>query len=106
MTTPPPLPAAATPTPGAPPVLSAEHLQQLAEARQSGRKVRRAIGVATFDGWTIGAFGFLTLLIGITDLTSILMGVGMAAIAWLELRGAARLRRLEAGAGRALGFNQ
>ncbi len=51
-------------------------------------------------------FGGLTLLFGLTDLSSIALGLGMGAVAFVELRGAGRLRRLEAGAARTLGFNQ
>ena len=88
------------------PQLSEEHLRQLATARSAVRKVRRAIAVASFDGWTIGAFGALTLLTGLTDLSGILMGAGMGAVAFVELRGAGQLRRLEPKAARMLAFNQ
>lgn len=100
MTAPPPLPVAAAP------YLSAENLRQLSSARAASRKVRRAIAVASFDGWSIGVFGGLTLLFGLTDFSSIALGLGMGVVAFIELRGAGRLRRLEAGAARTLGFNQ
>jgi len=88
------------------PYLSAENLRELSSARAASRKVRRAIAIASFDGWTIGVFGGLTLLFGLTDFSSIALGLGMGAVAFVELRGAGRLRRLEAGAARTLGFNQ
>jgi hypothetical protein len=87
-------------------VLSEEHLRQLAAARKAARKLRRAIAVASFDGWTVGVFGALTFLTGLTDPSGLLMGLGMAAVAFVELRGASRLRRLETGVTRTLGFNQ
>ena len=62
--------------------------------------------MASFDGWSIGVFGGLTLLFGLTDFSSIALGLGMGVVAFIELRGAGRLRRLEAGAARTLGFNQ
>lgn len=69
--------------------------------------MRRTIRVASFDGWAVGVFGLLTLLTGLTDPSSLLMGVGMGAVAFVELRAAARLRRLEAvGVTRTLAFNQ
>src|SRR4051794_19241609 len=101
MIAPPPLPVIAPP-----PNVSPEHLRQLAAARADAKKVRRAISVANFDGWTIGAFGALTLLLGLTDPSSIAMGLGMIAVAWIELRGASRLKRLDSSAGRMLGMNQ
>ncbi len=96
----------ATILPNVAPSLSEENLRQLAGARAGGKKVRRAISVANFDGWSIGAFGGLTLLFGITDPTSIILGLGMLAVAWIELRGATALRRLEPQAARTLGMNQ
>jgi hypothetical protein len=97
------LPAA---LPEAQPAFSPEHLQQLAGARVQGKKVRRAIFVANFDGWSIGAFGALTLLFGMTDPTSVAMGLGMMAVAWIELRGAKAMQRLDSQAARTLGLNQ
>jgi hypothetical protein len=88
------------------PVLSDEHLRQLAAARRAGGKLKRAIAVASFDGWTVGVFGALTLLTGLTDPSGLLMGAGMGAVAFVELRGAGRLKRLESGVTRTLGFNQ
>jgi hypothetical protein len=96
----PPLPISTAPQ------MSEEHMRQLAEARVGAKKVRRAIAVANFDGWSIGAFGALTLLFGITDPSSIVMGLGMATIAWIELRGAGALKRLDPRAARTLGLNQ
>ena len=59
--------------------------------------MRRAVNVARFDGWTIGLFGALTLLFGLTTLSGVLLGGGMIAVAAFELRGANRLARLDAG---------
>src|SRR5438270_11115905 len=73
MTLPPPLPPMA-------PHLSDENLLQLAAARTASRKVRRAISVASFDGWTIGAFAALTLLFGITVYLCNMMGFGLGVI--------------------------
>src|SRR4051794_40425315 len=96
---PPPLPPLA-------PQLSAEHLLDLQRARAALRKVRRAISVASFDGWTIGAFAALTLIFGLTSASSVIMGLAMGAVAYVELRSAGRLRRLDPNAARMLGFNQ
>ena len=100
MTAPPILPTAAGPA------ISEEQLRQLTGARVGSRKLRRAIFVANFDGWSIGAFGVLTLLFGLTDPSSIIMGLGMGTIAWIELRSAGGLRRLDPHAARTLGLNQ
>jgi hypothetical protein len=94
------------PPPPLAPQLSAEHLLDLQRARTALRKVRRAISVASFDGWTIGAFAALTLLFGLNSLSSVSIGLARGAIAYVELRGASQLRRLDPRAARTLGFNQ
>jgi hypothetical protein len=88
------------------PHLSEANLHELAAARAAGRKVRRAISIANFDGWTLGALGALTFVFSLTDLPGLMLGVGMMGIAVIELRGAGRLRHLEPSAARTLGFNQ
>ena len=97
---PPPLPGFAAP------LLSEEQLQQLASARLTARKIRRAVSVATFDGWTIAIFAALSLVCGFSSVRGVGMGAGMAVIAGIELTGAGRLRRLDPRAARMLGFNQ
>jgi hypothetical protein len=62
--------------------------------------------VARGDGWTVGAFGGLTFLCGLGTVSGALVGSGMMVIAFVELQAANRLRRLETGAARVLGFNQ
>lgn len=89
-----------------PPLLSPEHLIELNTAHQRRGKLQRAAGVATFNGWTIGTFALLTTLCGISSPTSLVLGAGMAVVAFVEFRGAARLRRLDVAATRLLGFNQ
>jgi hypothetical protein len=87
-------------------MLSAENLLELQAAREYLRTIRRAVSLASFDGWTIGAFGILTLLLGLTEPSSLLLGTAMIVVAAVELRSAARLRRLDPQAARVLGFNQ
>ncbi|MGA2496131.1 MAG: hypothetical protein ABSH20_00230 [Tepidisphaeraceae bacterium] len=99
---PPPLPSSSPP----PPALSAEHLRQLAAARASAGKIRRAISIARFDGGTIAAFAVLTLLFGIASPVSLILALGMGTVAFVELRAARQLRRLDPAAIRTLAFNQ
>ena len=89
-----------------PPQLTEAHLQQLAAARRAAKKLRRAAGVANFDGWTLAFFAGLTLLFGITSVDGWISGLVLAAMAFIELRGAARLRVLDPMAPRMLGLNQ
>jgi len=105
---PPQLPRTSGPTAGGSPVpaFTPEQLQQLASARQLGRKVRRAIRTATFSSWTIAIFGGLTTITSLFDPAGLLLGLGMCWIAWREFRGAAGLRRLDPEAPRLLAWNQ
>lgn len=98
-------PSPPKPVPAGP--LTGEHLQAIAEARVRSRKVRRAATVAATSGWTMGAFGGITLLgVIFGDLLALAIGVALMALAYNELRGGAMLRRLEARGASVLGYNQ
>ena len=110
VTTAPAITAAASSAPPAPrPAagpLSPGHYEQLAAARRLAGPVRRAAAVATFNGWSFAAFAALCLPFALFDLWSLAVGAGLAAVACNELRGAARLRRFDPAAPRALGWGQ
>ncbi len=86
--------------------LSAEHVREMHDARGRAKRIRRCITVATFDGWSVGIFGALTLLFGIFSAVGWILGGGMCAIAYVELSTLNRLKRLEPAAARRLGWNQ
>ena len=86
--------------------LSPEHLRDLELARERSKRIRRAVGVASFNGWTAGVFATVSLLIGIFSLTSLLVGVALAVVAYNELAGARLLRQFDERGPRRLGFNQ
>ena len=75
-------------------------------ARALGAKIRRAVIVATLGGWTVGSFAALTLLTSLFSLAGLLLGAGMAVVAYFEFRGARELRRLDPSAPRRLALNQ
>ncbi|HUS47628.1 MAG TPA: hypothetical protein VM098_05885, partial [Phycisphaerae bacterium] len=109
MTTPPPCPAQAGPA--AP--LTPEHLSQLAQARLRAKKIRKAAAVAMTNGCILavfsgGSFVFVAVgaMFGELDVTGLVMGVGLALVAWNEFRGRAMLRRYDVRACRVLGWNQ
>jgi hypothetical protein len=100
-------PSAPPPIPAIPlPYFTPEHLREMEIAKKGSRKIRRAVSVANFDGWTLAIFGALTLVMGFTNFTNILLSLGLGAVAYVELRYAARLKRLQSEAARTLGFNQ
>jgi len=110
-------PAAIAPAvPAGPPVsgpLSEAHLRELAAADRRGAAIRRAGGVALFNGcaaatfaggcllWAIGS-----LLFGEWDVPGLVVGVGLAIAARNEFRGRRLLRRFEPRGPRLLGWNQ
>ena len=70
-----------------PPQLSAEQLHQIETARRAAAKIRKAVRVARFDGWTVGIFGGLTILAGfLGSFSTVLAGLIMVLIAFIELR--------------------
>jgi hypothetical protein len=95
---------AAAPNPG--PGLSAEQLQVIAAARLKARKITRAALVAAFSGWSMACFAFLTILGGLFSLPELALGLGLAVVAWVELRGSKQLKAFDLTAPRRLGFNQ
>src|SRR3954471_21742881 len=86
--------------------LTPQQMRQLADARAAHKYVRRAVAVATFDGWTVAVFALLNCLCGFTDVASMIVGLALGAMAFVEIRGASQLRRLDESAPRRLGFNQ
>ncbi|HEV8290375.1 MAG TPA: hypothetical protein VGP94_00560 [Tepidisphaeraceae bacterium] len=86
--------------------LTPQQLRELTDARVAHKYVRRAIAVATFDGWTVAAFAIANCLCGLADLPSMIIGLALGGVAYVEIRGASQLRRLDLSAPRRLGFNQ
>lgn len=93
--------------PAAPAPLTPEQIRALADGRRHAAKVRRAALVAAVSGWSMAVFAGFTLIgVAFGSMTSLVVGIALAAIAWNELRGGAMLKRLDARGARRLGFNQ
>lgn len=86
--------------------LSQAQLQELATAMERGQKIRGAAKVAAFTGWTVGAFGVLSLLFGLFSLQGILVGGALLAVAWNELEGRKLLLKFRPGGPRRVAQNQ
>jgi len=86
--------------------LSPQQLRELADARTAHKYIRRAINVALFDGWTVAAFAIANCVCGLADFQSMLVGGVLGVIAFVEIRGASQLRRLDQTAPRRLAINQ
>ena len=90
------------------PGLSPQQLQELADARARGAKLRRMIAVAKFDAWGVAIFAGLTLAVALVSVSviGVVVGAAMAIIAYVEFNGIARLRRLDPAAATVLANNQ
>ncbi len=86
--------------------ISPEQFQAITTARHRGRKISRAAMVASISGWSMALFAGISLLGGLFSLQSFLLGLGLGAVAFVELRGARGLRALDLAAPRALALNQ
>jgi hypothetical protein len=82
------------------------HLEQVTQAKSRGAKIRRATIVATISGWGTGIFAAITLLTGLLDPITMFLGIGMAVVSLIELRGAGEIKRLDPAAPRRLALNQ
>jgi len=98
---------AESPISSAPGPLSAEHLNQISDARKRAKKILRAAGMAAFSGWSMAIFAALTLAFAfMSDWSAWAIGIGLAACAATELRGCALLRKMEPRGALVLGWNQ
>jgi len=88
--------------------LSVEDHQALALANERLKKVRRAAGVATFNGWVTGFFAFCSALFLLTSfgVVSVLVTIGLTIVAINEFRGRKQLVRLNPNGLKLVGWNQ
>jgi hypothetical protein len=80
----------------------------MSDAKARRKKIDLAIGVATFNGWSVGVFAGLSGLVLLFSfgVLGLILTVGLAAVAYQEFRGRAGLRQLDPGGARLLGWNQ
>jgi hypothetical protein len=86
--------------------LSAEQREELGRANQRAKKILGAAKVAAFNGWVIGGLAAVTLLFALFSMTALVMGAGMAVVAWNEFRGGKQLRGFDPQGAQLLGRNQ
>jgi hypothetical protein len=89
-----------------PPQLSVDNLRELQAAKQSLRKIRRAVSAARFEGYTVAICGGITFLSGIGSVGDMLGGTVLTIIGIVEIIWAGRLGRLDTTAVRTLTINQ
>ncbi len=75
--------------------LSPQQQEELALATDGSKKILAAAKVATFNGWTLGVLGVLSILFGLFSLTGFIVGVFLVIVARNEFRGRALIRQFE-----------
>ncbi len=86
--------------------LSPQQQEALALATDRFKKILVAAKVATFNGWTFGMLGALSILFGLFSLTGFIVGVFLVIVARNEFRGRALIRQLEPRGAMLLAKNQ
>lgn len=86
--------------------LDQQHMEELARANERAKKVMKAAKMAAFNCWGVAIFAGLSLLFSLSSLKGLLVGVGMAVVAWNEFRGGRMVRRFDLRGPVLLGWNQ
>lgn len=80
--------------------------REVSDGRDRAKKIRRAAGVAGFNGWTIGIFAALSAPFALFSLAGFVLTAGMGVVAYNEFRGQKRLLQFDESAPTFLGWNQ
>jgi len=75
-------------------------------ANQRSKKIRKAAGVAAFNGWMTGIFAVASAPFAPFSIAGFLVTVGLGIVAYNEFQGRKRLLRFDDSASRLLGWNQ
>ncbi|HRX80788.1 MAG: hypothetical protein H6821_05085 [Planctomycetaceae bacterium] len=86
--------------------LAAEHHHELALANERSKKIRKAAGVAAFNGWMTGIFAVTSAPFAPFSIVGFLITAGLAVVAYNEFQGRKRLLQFDESAPRFLGWNQ
>jgi hypothetical protein len=86
--------------------LAQEHRRELALANQRAKKIRKAAGVAAFNGWATGIFAALSAPFALFSIAGLFVTVGLSVVAYNEFQGRKRLLRFDPLSPALLGWNQ
>lgn len=92
------------PAPAGP--LSAEHREQIAQAQQRYKKIKRAAQIASFNAWSFAVCAAFSLLFAILSPSALIAALVLVALAWNEFRGRRQLKRLDPLGANTLCINQ
>jgi hypothetical protein len=79
---------------------------ELEEAGRRTKAIRRAAGVAAFNGWSMAILAVLSAPFAISSFVSVVIAAGLGVLAWNELRGRRQLLAFDPQAPALLGWNQ
>ena len=96
--------AEVVPEPAGP--LSPENREVLARAHERAAKIRKAAGVASFNGWATAIFAGLSAPFAFFSLSGFFVTAGLSLVAYQEFQGRKRLLKFDPSAARMLGWNQ
>ena len=86
--------------------LAPQHHEELALANERGKKIRKAAGVACFNGWVTAVFAVSSAPFAPFSIVGFLVTIGLSVVAYNEFQGRKRLLRFDREAARLLGWNQ
>jgi hypothetical protein len=66
--------------------LGPEQRQEFALANQRAKGIRRAAGVAAFNGWAIGLFAAVSAPFALFSLAGLFVTIGLSVVAYNEFR--------------------
>ncbi len=86
--------------------LTPQQRREIALAKERSKSIRRAAGLANFNGWVTAVIAALSAPFALFSIVSFLVTVGLAIVAYNEFRGRRRLLQYDPSAATLLGWNQ
>jgi len=86
--------------------LTDEHRRELWAARDRAKSIRKAARVAAFNGWTTAIIAALSAPFAFNSPVGLALTLGLALVAFNELRGRKRLLNFDPSGATLLGWNQ
>ena len=84
--------------------LTQSHQDEIASAHDRAKKIRKAAGVANFNGWVTGIFAVSSAPFALFSLPGFIVTVGLSIVTYNEFKGRKRLLRFDPGASAFLGW--
>lgn len=80
--------------------------REFEEAGRRARTIRRAAGVAAFNGWSMAVLAVCSTPFAFGSPAGLVIAIGLGLVAWNEFRGRRRLLEFDSEAAAILGWNQ